>query len=411
MAAYAGLDGSYVLPLDHDAIEYSKRPVTDRVSKLRQRIRSGEVKLPFDPDFGYLPGVLDALGVPVSSQVLVFSKTSFQASRIGPRTPRALYFSDDVTIGYVRGGDVLEFTAQDPEQGTIFYTLDQEKTGEPMLTRRDECLQCHASGATLGVPGLMVRSVVPDRSGMPVFQAGTFISDHRSPLSQRWGGWYVTGTHAGKTHMGNAVSENKDKADGFTGVSNLKDLTGRIDTGAYLSPHSDIVALMVLEHQTRMQNLLTRVGWETRMALLNNHAMNVALKQPPDTLSESTRRRINNAAEELVKYMLFTDEVPLEGEIRGASGFAEAYSKQGPRDSRGRSLYQLDLRTRLLKYPCSPLIYSAAFDQLPEVARNRVRERMLQILNGDPAADNLQRLSAADRKSIREILHATKPGF
>jgi hypothetical protein len=179
---------------------------------------------------------------------------------------RALYFTDDVSVGRVPGGDVVEIASVDPRQGVVFYTMDQESGPKPRIDRRDECLQCHASGGTLGVPGLMVRSVFVERSGMPLFNAGGFVTDHRSPLSQRWGGWYVTGTHGSQRHMGNVFVEDRDHPDVLDREkgANVTDLHGRIDIERYLAPSSDIVALMVLEHQTRMTNLITRVGWEVR---------------------------------------------------------------------------------------------------------------------------------------------------
>jgi hypothetical protein len=400
--AIADLDGSYVLPQDDWAIQYATRPLADPVTLLQQRIRRGEEKLEYDPDYGYLPAVLRSLRTPVSSQVLVFSKTSFQAARISPRVPRALYFNDRVSVGWVKGGDVVEIASVDPRQGVIFYTLDQEKSATPKIVRRDECLQCHASGATLGVPGLVVRSVYPDVSGMPLFHVGTFITDHRSPLKQRWGGWYVSGGRDGLLHMGNAIYEDANPP---------QSEPRRFDAGAYLSPYSDIVALMVFEHQTRMQNLITRVGWETRMAQESQAAMNQALHRPADEVSDSTRRRINNAADALVAYMLFTDEAPLEGPIAGASGFAEEFARQGPKDRQGRSLRQFDLTRRIFRYPCSYLIYSEAFDSLPDAARDRIYRRLWEVLANQDNSPTFARLSVPDRRAIREILLDTKPGL
>ncbi len=408
LCAWAGLDGSYVLPDDHQAIQYARRPVDDAVSRLQKRISSGGVKLTFDSTFGYLPSVLKELSAPEASQVLVFSKTSFQAPRIGPRMPRALYFNEEVSVGFVRGGDVVELAAHDPQQGIIFYTLDQERSANPRFERQDQCLQCHASGATLGVPGLVVRSVYADRHGMPNFTAGSFITDHRSPLDQRWGGWYVTGKQSGQPHLGNAIYADKESRNPGTGRPDVLDLKEFFDTGAYLRPTSDVVALMVLEHQTRMTNLLTRVNWETRMALFDSEVMQKALGDPPGVLSESCIRRINNATEELVKYMLFTDEALLKGTVEGTSGFAAEYQKGGVRDPKGRSLRELDLKTRLLKYPCSPMIYSRAFRALPAEARNRVLRRLDEVLTGKDNSAVFARLSANDRAAIREILVSTK---
>jgi hypothetical protein len=412
----AGLNGSYLLPLDHQAIQYSKAPVDDAIARLQRRIDSGEVKLQSDDNFGYLRSVLRALDVPESSQVLVFSKTSFQAPRIAPRTPRALYFNDRLAVGFVRTGDVLEFASLDPKLGVVFYTLDQAPSAHPRFDRRDTCLQCHQSGGTLGVPGLVVRSVFPDSTGMPLFHAGTFVTDHRSPLKERWGGWYVTGTHGAQSHMGNAVVEDRDQPDKLStdATQNLADLHGKVDTGAYLTPHSDIVALMTLEHQTQMVNLITRVGWEARLALYDNEAINKALvgqAVSPAGLSESTTHRIDAAAEELVAYMLFSGETRLTAPIQGTSDFALEFSKLGPKDRQGRSLREFDMRTRMFRYPCSYMIYSEAFDAMPQVVRDRVYRRLFEVLSGKDTSAPFAHLSAADRKAIYEILRATKTGL
>jgi hypothetical protein len=408
--AIAGLSGSYLVPIDHEAIQYSKAPVDDAVARLQKRIDSGEVKLKSDDTFGYLRSVLQALGVSESSQVLVFSKTSFQAPRIAPRTPRALYFNDKVEVGFVRTGEVLEFASLDPKLGVVFYTLDQEPTAHPHFDRRDTCLQCHQSGGTLGVPGLVVRSVFPDSTGMPLFHAGTFVTDHRSPLKERWGGWYVTGTSGDQTHMGNAIVEDRNQPDRLQSenTQNLTDLHGKIDTGAYLTPHSDIVALMTLEHQTQMTNLITRVGWEARMALHDNEAISKALGRPANDLSESTTHRINSAAEELVTYMLFSGETKLTAPIKGTSDFTAEFAKSGPRDSKGRSLREFDLQTRMFRYPCSYMIYSEAFDQMPDVVKARVFLRLKEVLTGKDTSAPFAHLTPTDRKNIYEILTATK---
>jgi hypothetical protein len=408
--AFADFDGSYILPLDHTAIRYNTDPVTDRVSALQERLRNGKVKLNYDARHGYLSALLKALSVPESSQVLVYSKTSFQAPRISPRMARALYFTDDVFVGWVPNGDVLEIASVDPRQGVVFYTMDQEAGPKPRIDRRDECLQCHASGGTLGVPGLVVRSVYVERSGMPLFNAGGFVTDHRSPLSQRWGGWYVTGTHGSQRHMGNVFAEDRDHPDVLDRDkgANVTDLKSRIDIESYLAPTSDIVALMVLEHQTRMTNLITRVGWEVRLALSDQKAINQALKEPEDQISASTRRRIDNAAESLLKYTLFADEALLEAPVKGVAPFSKEFQERGPRDHAGRSLRDLDLNRRMFRYPCSFLIYSEAFDALPAVARDRFYRRLWEVLSGADQTPVYARLTPADRKAIYEILLDTK---
>jgi hypothetical protein len=409
IALAAGLATSDV-PFDHEAIQYSLGPVTDPISKLQQSLASGTVTLDFDRNRGYLPAVLKALGVPRESQVLVFSKTSFQSPRIFPFTPRAIYFNDNVSVGWVRNGDVLEIASVDPKQGVVFYTLDQEKVARPRFERSDTCLQCHVvSGATLGVPGLIVRSVHTDRLGRLLLAAPSFVTDHRSALEDRWGGWYVSGTHGSQVHMGNAVAQdgshtgNSDRAE----RQNVTDLSKLLDTSPYLTPHSDIVALMILEHQTHMTNLITRIGFETRIGIHESKATG----KSEEEVAESARRRIDSAVEEFLQYMLFAEETRLTEPVRGASGFSEVFARSGPRDRRGRSLRELDLKTRLLRYPCSYLIYSEAFDRLPGVARDRVYRRLWEVLTGRDMSPKFARLSTRDRQAILEILQDTKRGL
>ena len=411
-AAFADLAGSYVVPLNDEAIRYASRAADDPVERLNRKIERGEVKLEFDDAHGYLRSVLRALGIPVESQVLVFSKTSFQAALISPARPRALYFNDSTAVGSVHSSDLLEFASVDPKLGAIFYTLDQKKAAKPHFDRRDAaCLQCHDSGGpTLGVPGLMVRSVYPDPTGMPVFQAGDFFTDQRSPLKERWGGWYVTGTHGEMTHMGNAVVRDRDRPEDLEGAAglNVTDLSRKFDTGAYLTPHSDIVALMTLEHQARMTNLITRVGYETAMTLAGQAAFNQAYRQPADELSDIARHRIDSAVEQMVEYMLFLDEAKLDAPIQGTSGFAEAFQKAGPRDRKGRSLRDFDLQQRMFRYPLSYMIYSEAFDGMPKAARERIYRRLFDVLTEREKSARFARLSTEDRRAILEILRDTK---
>jgi hypothetical protein len=239
-----------------------------------------------------------------------------------------LYFADDVMMGYVQTGDVLEFAALDPKQGFNFYTLDVANDDKPEFVRRDTCLQCHQGLSTLGVPGILVSSVYPGADGMPTFRGNAMIIDHRTALDQRWGGWYVTGTHGSQSHMGNAVGHDPSHPQllHIRGTQNLTSLEKRFDTSKYLAPTSDIVALMTLEHQTRMTNLMLRIGWDTRIA------------QHDGKLDDSTRDRINGEVEDMLTYMLFADELLLTEPIQDVSTFTKTFAERGPRDHQGRSL-------------------------------------------------------------------------
>jgi hypothetical protein len=379
-------------PRDHPAIQYATRPPADRIAALAKRVAAGDVQLTFDRANGYLASVLKALNVPVESQVVVFSQTSVQSELISPRNPRALFFADDVAIGWVRGADTLELAAHDPQQGAIFYTIDQKEAARPRIAREQSCLQCHLSENTQYVPGFLTfttQSIPQDKYS---YAAG-FMTDHRTPVSDRWGGWFVTG-RAGSEHLGNTeVPQSLRPASGPAGRPRALDsLQGVIDLKGFPSAHSDVVALLLLEHQTQMMNLLTRVGWEARIALHD--------RRSPGALDEAVR--------ELVDYMLFVDEAPLPGNLKGSSGFAASFAAGGPNDGKGRSLRELDLTTRLLRYPCSYLIYSDAFEALPPVAKTAVYDRLSTVLSGRMREEVYRRLSPADRRAVVEILRATK---
>ena len=396
-------------------IKYSTSPVDDPVARLQANIDMGRATLRFEPEHGYLESVLSALGIPVSSQTLVFSKTSFQRRLINPRTPRALYFSDDVYIGYVQQGEVLEVASIDKTQGTVFYVLPQNERAKPRFLRQtQECLQCHDSTSfTGGIPGLMLRSLYAGLDGQPILTAGTFVTTQQSPIFERWGGWYVTGTHGRQRHLGNLILSDADGAEkpNLSAGANLASLKGRVDVSPYLSPHSDIVALMVLEHQVQMHNLLTRANYQTRIAMAYEQEMNRALERPGDYRSEGMQSRIKSVCEPVVKYMLFSGEVVLTDPISGTSAFAEDFSRQGPGDGKGRNLRQLDLKSRLFKYPCSYLIYSEQFDALPDPAREYIYARLVEILSGRDQSPAFQHLSQEDRRDILQILRETKKEF
>jgi hypothetical protein len=355
------------------AIDYYGRSTADAVSDLARRLDEGAVHLTFDPASGYLTSVLEILHVPVESQVVVFSQTSLQAPIINARNPRALYFNDSIAVGWVRGAAVLELAAHDPQRGIIFYTLEQHAAGKPKIERRVECLRCHVSWDTFGVPGLLVLSTGPDDAAG--YATGGMVDD-RDDISKRWGGWFVTGRALPAWHMGKAVTRPPWLASEF-------------DAAGYLTPHSDVAALMVLEHQTRAINLLIYLGFEARVGAGGG--------------------RIRAIAREVVDDLLFADAAPLPGRIEGSSGFAARFAADGPADTRGRSLRQLDLERRLLRYPCSYLVYSPAFDGLPTVAKTAVLERMWQVLSGRDASVKYGRIPAVDREAVIDILRETKP--
>jgi hypothetical protein len=375
----------------------------DPVTRLMARIRSGEAKWEHQPGpRGYLRGLLKNLEVSVDSQVLVFSKTSFQAAKISPAAPRAIYFNDVVSVGSVQGSSVLELIALSPKDGFNFYTLEANPGAAPRFERRDAvCFSCHAP-QNEGVPGMMVTSVYPDPDGMPFAGAQFFPRvDHRSPLEERWGGWYVTGTHGSVRHRGNAVAPDPHRPGDLEtmGTQNLTDLKAKVDLASYLTGSSDIVALMALEHQTGVANLIVRLGQRTREGLRAG------------SIAGAGGKRIDALVEELVEYMLFAGEAPLREPVRGNSTFTQTFAALGPRDSKGRSLRDFDLQKRMFQYPLSYMVYSEAFDSLPNAALARVYRRLFQVLTGKNTGPKFAHLSAADRNAILEILRETKPNL
>ncbi len=370
------------------AVAYGTQVPHDRIAQLNGKLLDGSVTLTSQPAGGYLRAVLQALAIPVESQLAVFSKSSVQASIISPTNPRTLFFNDSLVIGWPRGGFI--------EAASV--VLDQRTVSAPRFQRAGSCLPCHVSlEATLGVPGMLLRSEAVLGDGRTVRQLGFEDVDHRLPFEKRWGGWYVTGRGVAVPSRANVMLHEPVDVDApvMPQTIPLATLDGKFDTSAYLSAYSDVAALMVFDHQVRMTNLLARLSWETRAAA-----------GKPDATA-----LIDAVAREVVEYMLFVDEAPLTNRVEGGSGFAEWFSAQGPADTRGRSLRQLDLTRRLLRYPCSYMIYSDAFDGLPPMAREAIYRRMYAVLSGQDQSPRYARLARADRQAIIEILLDTKRGL
>jgi hypothetical protein len=385
--------------MEDPAIAYTKAPVSNAVADLNARLADGSASLRFDGRSGYLQSVLDALGVPADSQLLLVSQTSLQAARIGPANPRALFFNDRVAVGWVRDGDLLEVAAHDATLGTVFYTLEQKPAAAaapPQFRRAFICLGCHVTSDTLGVPGLLNFSTT--ESGPGLLRA--VAMDHRTPLEARWGGWLVTGSAGSAAHLGNGLT-----ALDAARRRDLPSVNGLFEPDGYRAATSDVGALLVFAHQTQMMNLLTRIGWEARVAARGLEASAAPSPEAHQRVADMMR----GIAEEVVDYMLFIDEAALPSRVQPAPGFVTRFAAGGPRDAKGRSLHELDLTRRLLKYPCSYVIYSPAFDALPAAAKEPVYRRLWEVLSGGDRDERYRRaLSRQGRQAIVEILRDTK---
>jgi hypothetical protein len=405
--------GSATLRYDRDypVIGYSDAPRHNSIARLQARLDRGAATLEFNGTRGYLDAVLKALDIDPGSQTLVYSKTSLQVAGIRAATPRAIYFNDETYVAWVQGAELLELVAMDSALGPVFYTLPNRDPRTPALQRETErCLNCHDKFSLTGggVPLFIVLSGRVDTEGRLLAREFASTVTDRTPIGERWGGWYVTGRLDNQTHLGNILADNGKELENSDNahrgdLTTLKDL---FDTQPYLTDKSDIVALLVLEHQTHVQNLITRVNYKAR-SFVAKESDSGAWR----TASPQTQLKLRKMTEALVEAMLFVDAAPLAGSISGNSGYDAWFQAQGPRDRLGRSLRQLELTHRLFKYPLSYLIYSAAFEGLPDDAKHYVYSRIGDILSGRDTSQQYSHLSADDRKALMEILTATKPVF
>jgi len=386
----------HALEYDEAPVKYSTTDPADPIALLAKRLAAGEVKLAWNDDFGWLPGLLEALHVPRSSQMLVFSKTSLQRKLISPENPRAIFFNDDVYIGYVPGAPLMELSAVDPKLGTIFYTIEQEKVRKPKLTRSADCLQCHGGQRSLGVPGSFVRSVPTDPTGELNALEEVRDIDQCTPIADRWAGWYVTSSSgASPVHRGNLVGQRE--LDRYKEDPHFKPTptTLEVDPKKHLAPRSDIGALMVLEHQGHMHNYIARLNFESRQMLA----------------AYGHVRYLRPQVDAFLRYLLFTEEAPLPSPIQADPDFVRDFTATAIRDRQGRSLRDLDLHTRMFKYPCSYLIYSTAFDSLPPEISTVILQKLYDILTGKNTEEQFAKLTTEDRANVLQILRETKPNL
>ena len=400
---------------EYPAMAYSAAALANPVARLQERLARGAQELTFAGRRGYLDSLLEALGIDPSSQLLVYSKSSLQKALISPARPRALYFNDSTYVGWVQDSDQLEVATVDCDKGPVFYVFSNRPADTPPFRRETtRCLTCHDTVGLLGggIPAFTVYSMPVDGDG------GVFVNDNpvavsdATPLAQRWAGWYVTGQHGGQVHLGNrsAATERQFREADPKGGSNRDSVGGFIDVRPYRTDKSDIVALLVFEHQAAVQTHLSRALFKSR-EFLAREAPRDGIDAPLGALSPRMRGLYKRLLEPVVRSMLFVDAVSLTDRIRSSSGFPAWFEAQGPRDAKGRSLRELDLKTRLFRYPLSYVIYTEAFDGLPRSAREYIYARLHDVLAGKETDAVFAHLDGQDRQALLEILMATKPEF
>ena len=383
-------------------MNYGSDELKDTVSELQAKIDSGEVSLEFNPIRGYLDAALEALDISPASQLLVFSRTSLQQPLISPQTPRAIYFNEDVYVAWVQQSGLLEIASMDPNLGPVFFTLNQIESQKPQFNREFRtCLRCHDSLSLTGggTPRFMMSSNYTGVAGQLVSHEGSIMTDSRTPISSRWGGWYVTGFHGDQRHLGNVLIQTAaDISDeNLARMGNRESLSALVEIESYITPYSDVVALLVVEHQIEVQNKIARTNFYARTLL-----------DEKDQLEENeVVRGLEILGQELLHSLFMVGQPPLTDAIEGTSGFKEAFEEKGRKDAVGRSLWDLDMERRLFKYPLSYLIYSNAYAGLPTQIKEIVETRIEEILSDDNKEETYSHLSSDDKQAIRAIISAT----
>lgn len=392
-----------------EPINYLENEGNDQVKAYFEQKSEPWKKWKEEPHFGYLKDLLKAFDVPISSQVLVYSKTSFQISHINPHTPRAIYFNDEIYIGWVMGSRTLEISVASPENGTNFYTLSPDR-GQPLLYREThDCLQCHGGSRTRSIPGHLIRSVFTKPDGHAILKAGSDLVDLRLPWEKRFGGWYVTGLKNSQ-HRGNQIFVETDFGAEKANRAPLVENHDKIDHTNLLHSDSDIIAHLVLQHQVQFHNALSKLTLMTQKALHDQKVFDQLLERD-GTLVESTLRRIHHAAEDLIEAMFFYEEITPMPEMVFESKFRTDFERMGPKDKKDRSLRKLDLHQRLFRYPLSYLIYSDSFLKLPNHAKQYVLDQINDILNPDKVHEKYRNIDERDKKIVLSILKQTHPDF
>ena len=371
---------------------YWERPLADRFTQIKTALESGKLPLDRTSEKAFVVSLLKTLNIPPASQTLVYSTTSLQLRRISPRNPRAIYFNEDVYVGWVPGGQI-EIASIDPALGGVYYIFNIPRGPTPIRIERSErCFNCHAEFEIGRVPGLLLKSVIPGPGGGSLESFRNDQTGHSIPFKDRFGGWHLTGKHGIEQHLGNIIGELSP-----AGLKKYANPPGRqFRWQTYPVATSDVLAHLLHEHQVGFVNRAVKAIYDTRGALAKGDAKAVIAKH----------------AGILTRYLLFADEVRLpEGGIGGDSTLKAHFLKRAHKTAQGVSLREFDLRTRLFKYRCSYMIHSFAFNGLPEVLKMRIIARLRAALNPGEQDSLSSHLHATEKKAIGHILSATLKGY
>lgn len=374
---------------------YHTQELNDPFTRLIADVKSGKRELDNSSSKAFIASMLEHLDVPASSQLLIFSRTSLQTRRISGSNPRAVYFNENVYVGYIPGGSV-EIISLDPELGGIFHIFDRPKNdAKPVFERGGGlCVDCHSVAKTRRVPGLSTRSVIPGANWGKLVAFSDNQMGHQIPLSERFGGWHVTGDSGITDHKGNLTGQRV----GGKIVTEVIEPGTEFDWSAYLTETSDILPHLILEHQAGFMNLVLEATYRARTY---QHIGKGEIK--PEHVAV-----LHGLADELVRYLLFADEAKFPaGGIRVDPQYREDFLADRKEASNGISLKDLDLETRIFKHPCSYLIHSDVFEATSDLFKQRVYQVLGEALSIEKPNPDFAYLSVTEKEAIRGILRET----
>ncbi|MBT3668082.1 MAG: hypothetical protein HN548_11450 [Opitutae bacterium] len=381
---------------------YQNKPPQDPFSKFFKNLENGNITLNFNSEKEYLLSLFKELEISPYSQLLVYSTTSLQLSRISPSNPRAIYFGDDIYLGYVPGGQI-EIIGIDPELGAIPYIFNIPRKNDlkhPSIYRSKRCMNCHASQETKGAPGLLLSSVIPGPGGgsIDAFRRGEF--GHAVSYEKRFGGWHITGMNPFTNSWANHTGIMQDGE-----IKKINNPPGKyFSWDKYPIGQSDALPHLVLEHQVGFTNLCISISYKFREIK--------SLDEQPK--SEEYKEIIENETNSLLFYVLFKNEAKLpRNKMRIDSPFAKDFKNSVKPTNQAMLLREFDLEDRIFQLRCSYMIFSNSFEGLPVQIKNQFLKKLRYILSCE--RKNLPKeysyLDCEERHKINSILLDSLSGY
>lgn len=335
---------------------YWERVPQDRFSK----VMTANPALDTSGELPFLRSLLKALEIPVSSQLLVYSATSLQSAIVNPYNPRAIYFNDDTSVGFIPGGRI-EISSLDPHAGMVFFIFERllpPANVAPKFVRSDRCMNCHADTPSNNLPGLVVHSVAVTNDGSSLRTYRRDEMGHTVSLSQRFGGWHLTGQSGLATSHANLLC----RLDGDKLIEQPIPVGKLFEITRYPLPTSDILPHLVHEHQVGFLNLVVQAIYLHR---------------------ENDETQMTALAKKFADYILFANEAKLPPGIVGDAAYARDFQSLGP--ASGKPMRDFDLKARIFKYPASYLILSTPWQAVPPSVRRKIYDHLRPTITRHPA--------------------------